>query len=53
MGAVRTQFSKTFITYFFPVGDERRDIAAAWLTCLREEKLWSNAEPLFLQTCSR
>ena len=44
---VRTKFSKTFSTYFFPVGDEIRQIVADWVTYLREEKLWSHDDPLF------
>jgi integrase/recombinase XerD len=41
---VRTKFSKTFITYFFPVGAEIRQIVADWVRFLREEKLWSPDE---------
>lgn len=37
---VRTKFSKTFTTFFFPVGDEIRGIVADWVTYLREVKLW-------------
>lgn len=47
---VRTKFSKTFDTFFFPVGDEIRAIVAEWVTYLREEKLWSNDDPLFPAT---
>ena len=47
---VRTKFSKTFTTYFFPVGDEIREIIADWMNYLREEKLWSNDDPLFPST---
>ena len=39
---VNTKFSKTFNTFFFPVGDEIRTIVAEWVTYLREEKLWGN-----------
>jgi len=31
---VKTKFSKTFTTYFFPVGDEIREIVADWVTYL-------------------
>jgi integrase len=47
---VRTKFSKTFTTYFFPVGDEIRQIVADWVRFLREEKLWSHDDPLFPAT---
>jgi integrase/recombinase XerD len=39
---VRTKFSKTFNTYFFSVGDEHFRIVEAWVSYLREEKLWGN-----------
>ncbi|MBA3614312.1 MAG: site-specific integrase, partial [Nitrospirales bacterium] len=44
---VRTKFSKTFTTYFFPVGDEIRRIVADWVRYLKEEKFWSHDDPLF------
>lgn len=47
---VNTKFSKTFDTFFFPVGDEIREIVAEWVTYLREEKLWGNDDPLFPAT---
>ena len=47
---VRTKFSKTFTTYFFPVGDEIRQIVADWVAFLREEMLWGNDDPLFPAT---
>ena len=47
---VDTKFSKTFITYFFPVGDEVHKILAEWVAYLREEKLWGNDDPLFPST---
>ena len=47
---VKTKFSKTFTTFFFPVGDEVRGIVADWVTYLRETKLWGNDEPLFPAT---
>jgi len=47
---VNTKFSKTFNTFFFPVGDEIRTIVAEWITYLREEKLWGNDDPLFPAT---
>jgi site-specific recombinase XerD len=47
---VRTKNSKTFMTFFFPVGDEIRDIVSEWVTYLREVKLWGNDDPLFPAT---
>ena len=29
---VRTKFSKTFVTYFFSVGDEIREIVTDWVS---------------------
>ena len=47
---VKTKFSKTFTTYFFPVGDRIRAIVAEWVRYLRDEKLWGNDDPLFPAT---
>lgn len=47
---VKTKFSKTFTTYFFPVGDGIQEIVAEWVHFLREEKLWGNDDPLFPMT---
>ena len=47
---VRTKFSKTFNTFFFPVGEEVREIVTEWVSYLRIEKLWGNDEPLFPAT---
>ena len=47
---VKTKFSKTFTTYFFPVGEEVRQIVVEWVHFLREEKLWGNDDPLFPAT---
>ncbi|MBI5716622.1 MAG: tyrosine-type recombinase/integrase [Burkholderiales bacterium] len=47
---VQTKFSKTFTTYFFPVGGAPREIVEAWVTYLRQEKLWGNDDPLFPAT---
>ena len=47
---VRTKFSKTFTTFFFPVGDEVRQIVMEWGTFLRGELLWGNDDPLFPAT---
>lgn len=47
---VNTKFSKTFITCFFPVGDEVRDIVFQWVKYLRTELLVGNDAPLFPKT---
>lgn len=47
---VDTKFSKTFKTYFFPVGDEILQIVEDWVNFLRKEMLWGNGDPLFPQT---
>ncbi len=47
---VKTKFSKTFRTFFFPVGDEIRGIVADWVSYLRQQKLWGNDDPLFPAT---
>ena len=47
---VKTKFSKTFSTFFFPVGEEVRRIVAEWMSYLRDEKLWGNDDPLFPKT---
>lgn len=47
---VNTKFSKTFNTFFFPVGDEIREIVADWVLYLREDKLSGNDDPLFPST---
>jgi integrase/recombinase XerD len=44
---VRTKFSKTFTTYFFPVGAEMRQIAEEWVLHLRRDLLWGHDDPLF------
>ncbi|MGD9851199.1 MAG: tyrosine-type recombinase/integrase [Nitrospirales bacterium] len=47
---VRTKFSKTFTTYFFPVSEEVQKIVDDWVRYLREEKFWSDDDPLFPMT---
>jgi len=47
---VSTKFSKTFITFFFPVGEEIRAIVSEWVSYLRDKKLWVNDDPLFPAT---
>ncbi len=47
---VRTKFSKTFTTYFFPVSDLALGIVREWVDYLRTVKLWGNDDPLFPTT---
>jgi integrase/recombinase XerD len=47
---VKTKFSKTFTTFFFPVGDPVRQIVYDWVRYLKEELLWGNDDPLFPKT---
>ena len=47
---VKTKFSKTFITFFFPVGKEILEIVTEWVIYLRDKKLWGNDDPLFPST---
>jgi integrase len=47
---VRTKFSKSFITTFFPVGDDIWAVVADWVNYLRAEKLWGLDDPLFPAT---
>ena len=36
---VKTKFSKTFTTWFFPIGDDIHGIVVEWILYLRQEKL--------------
>ena len=47
---VKTKFSKTFTTFFFPVGDEVRQIVENWVQYLRRDLLWGHDDPLFPAT---
>ena len=47
---VKTKFRKTFATYFFPVGNDVREIVVGWVRYLREERLWGLDDPLFPAT---
>lgn len=44
---VRTKFSKSFVTAFFPVGDDIRTVVVDWVQHLRQQKLWGLDDPLF------
>jgi|TARA_Y100000294_G_scaffold149253_1_gene146011 integrase len=47
---VKTKFSKSFTTFFFPVGNEILEILADWVSYLREGKHWGNDDPVFPAT---
>lgn len=47
---VHTKFAKSFVTTFFPVGDDIRVVVVDWVDFLRTEKLWSLDDPLFPAT---
>lgn len=47
---VKTKASKTITTWFFPVGDEIRQIVVEWVDYLRNERLWGLDDPLFPAT---
>ena len=47
---VRTKFSKTFSTWFFPVGGDALAIFTDWIAHLRGPLLWGEADPLFPAT---
>jgi len=47
---VRTKRAKTFTTWFFPVGDEIRQIVVDWVAYLRKEKGFGPGDPLFPKT---
>jgi integrase len=47
---VRTKFSKTFTTWFFPVGDDVRQIFVDWVSHLTKDQLFGPDDPLFPAT---
>lgn len=47
---VATKASKSFTTYFFPVGPEVLRIVEDWVSYLRQQKLWGHDDPLFPAT---
>jgi integrase len=47
---VKTKFSKSFTTWFFPVGDDISRIVVDWANHLQREKLWGLDDPLFPAT---
>ena len=47
---VRTKFSKSFVSAFFPVGNDIRAVVVDWVNYLRSDKLWGLDDPLFPAT---
>lgn len=47
---VRTKFSKTFTSIFFPVGDDIREMFLAYVDYLRNDLRWNGEDPLFPKT---
>lgn len=47
---VETKFSKSFVTWFFPVGDRHKEIVGDWVRHLESELLWGPEDPLFPAT---
>ncbi len=47
---VRTKRAKTFTTWFFPVGDDIRQIVTDWVGFLRDQKGFGPDDPLFPKT---
>ena len=50
---VRTKRAKTFTTWFFPVGDDIRQIVVDWIAFLHKKKGFGPDDPLFPKTGSR
>lgn len=47
---VDTKFSKSFKTWFCPVGGDALQIVTDWVEFLREQMLWGEDDPLFPKT---
>jgi len=47
---VNTKYSKTFTTYFFPVGEKPLQIFTEWVNYLTKELMFSPDDPLFPKT---
>jgi hypothetical protein len=47
---VDTKFSKSIITYFFPLGSDLQDIIIRWIEELRTEHLFGPNDPVFPKT---
>jgi integrase len=47
---VRTKNSKTFVTVYFPIGGNERQIVSDWIGHLRMAKNWGDDDPVFPAT---
>lgn len=47
---VNTKYSKTIFTYFFPVGDDIKQIVIDWVKYLYKVKLYGDTDPIFPRT---
>ena len=47
---VHTKFSKTINTYFFPLGEDLKEIVIRWIDELKNEHLFAPTDPLFPKT---
>jgi integrase len=47
---VATKFAKNINTYFFPLGDDLREIVVQWIDELRQRHLFAPNDPLFPRT---
>jgi integrase/recombinase XerD len=47
---VKSKFSKTFTTWYFPVGEEALAIVRDWVLYLTKAKLFGASDPLFPKT---
>ncbi len=47
---VRTKFSKSFRSWFYPIGGDAIEIVRTWVAHLREVLLWRDDDPLFPAT---
>lgn len=47
---MKTKFSKSFSTTFFPVGEDILMVVVDWVTYLRRDLLWGLDDPLFPAT---
>ena len=47
---VATKFAKNINTYFFPLGDDLRDVVVLWIDELRTEHLFGPSDPVFPKT---
>lgn len=47
---VKTKFRKHIDTFFFPIGEDIKQIVVKWVKYLKEEKMYGNEAPLFPRT---